>query len=220
MEEVFKILSCSGVMHNGIEYKLGIIDKLTLIRMIYEFDNRDEKAFYIPQQDIAEQVGLERRSILRAVNNLTAWGVLGASKAVIGNARHWIYESINPCTLVTKDGEYNLKERTKDSSEYKTEVANKIAKSQSYYVYLCKLDGKPVYVGKGKESRLDHCLSGASSNPALNRAVFEYSKDRFNVSKLIEGLNETQALEQEKAIIKSFIDIGIDLYNRQHNQGG
>ena len=38
-----------------------------------------------------------------------------------------------------------------------------------YYVYVCKVDGVPKYVGMGKGGRWKHCVSGKSSCSELNR---------------------------------------------------
>lgn len=71
-----------------------------------------------------------------------------------------------------------------------------------FYVYVCKVDGVAVYVGKGKGNRWKHCLSGKSHNRKLNEAVI-LGKD-VSVELLKEGMSESEALSLENSIIAVF----------------
>lgn len=82
-----------------------------------------------------------------------------------------------------------------------------------YYVYVCSLKGSAVYVGKGKNDRYKHCLSGFSHNKKLNDAVREYGKDSFKVKIVFQNLTEDQAFVKERKTIEYFLDKGCSLYN-------
>lgn len=73
--------------------------------------------------------------------------------------------------------------------------------NRDYYVYACEVNGNLVYIGKGKDNRLDHCTSGISSCKELNEDLFRYGKYKFNVFKVVDGLTEEQAFAMEKAAI-------------------
>lgn len=45
---------------------------------------------------------------------------------------------------------------------------------KSYYVYAAKYRGIIVYVGCGKDSRINHCRSGSSHNTGLNELYFRH----------------------------------------------
>lgn len=68
-----------------------------------------------------------------------------------------------------------------------------------YYVYKCFVDGKLRYVGKGKNSRYKHTISGKSHCAELNEAFFDGKEIKVQVFK--SGLTEKQALLVESTLI-------------------
>jgi hypothetical protein len=77
-----------------------------------------------------------------------------------------------------------------------------------YYVYVCKVDGVPKYVGMGKGGRWKHCVSGKSSCSELNRDY--HAGKELLVEKVKEGLLQEEAEFLEVRIIDSYPD----LYNK------
>lgn len=69
-----------------------------------------------------------------------------------------------------------------------------------YYVYIAYgKDDEILYIGKGKNKRYKHCLSGTSQSQALNRYYFNNGEDgSIYVKKYQEGLTEEEALELEE----------------------
>src|SRR5690606_29042682 len=85
--------------------------------------------------------------------------------------------------------------------------------ANEHYVYICKLDDKPVYVGKGVKDRYKHAISGQSSNLKLNEAFFTYGKERMSVEILRGGLDNKTAIEVEASTIRALLASGVELYN-------
>lgn len=81
------------------------------------------------------------------------------------------------------------------------------------YVYICYLNNKPVYVGKGTGKRYLHCTSGKSSNPRLNQAFFEYGSEAMFINFIYCDLDEWVALGLERDLIRSLTEKGFDLFN-------
>lgn len=72
---------------------------------------------------------------------------------------------------------------------------------RQYYVYECKVEGVVRYVGMGKGNRYQHCTSGKSSCPELNRD-FHAGKD-IVVEKVAEKLTKMEAqMEEAYRILK------------------
>lgn len=83
-----------------------------------------------------------------------------------------------------------------------------------YYVYACLVNNILVYVGKGKNDRYLHCMSGTSSCMELNRDLFKYGKHKFKVLKVLDCLTEKEALDMEKAVLMCEADG--TLYNKTY----
>lgn len=88
-----------------------------------------------------------------------------------------------------------------------------IERSYKAYVYICYLNGNPVYVGKGTGKRYLHCKSGKSNNFQLNQTVFTYGADSLDVQIPYYNLYDDQALYLERKLINKFIDEGFHLFN-------
>lgn len=82
-----------------------------------------------------------------------------------------------------------------------------------YYVYVCYVNQKPVYVGKGKGSRYKHCTSGKSHNLKLNQALLEYGKEAFETKFIYEYLDEQESLRLERKLIISLLNYRQKIFN-------
>lgn len=71
------------------------------------------------------------------------------------------------------------------------------AEHQDHYVYVLEYEGKCLYVGSGRKSRINHVLSGASHNKYLNEFYFYCDKEKLNLSKIAENLSKTDSLKIE-----------------------
>lgn len=109
-------------------------------------------------------------------------------------------DAVRARELVNK-AEYNLAlitpkyEKAKARLEWCKEQ-EKLAIKGRYYVYVVFVDAKAVYIGKGKNDRYKHAISGISSCLELNRDFFlgKYIEVRF----LEKYLTEEKALKQEE----------------------
>ena len=84
------------------------------------------------------------------------------------------------------------------------------------YVYVCYINKIPVYVGKGTGKRYLHCMSGKSSNPQLNQALFTYGIDSFDVQIPHFNLSDRKAYQIERRLINSLIAQGYELFNSDY----
>lgn len=78
----------------------------------------------------------------------------------------------------------------------------------SYYVYTVSMGEEIIYVGKGKDDRFKHALSGKSHNLKLNKFYFEHlllSKP-LPVVEIVEYFpTEIKALRHEKFLISEYL---------------
>lgn len=103
--------------------------------------------------------------------------------------------------ILVEKAEYNLAlitpkyEKAKARLEWCKEQ-EKLAVKGRYYVYIVFVNAKAVYVGKGKNDRYKHAVSGISSCVELNRDFFQgkYIEVRF----LEKYLTEDKALDKEE----------------------
>lgn len=68
-----------------------------------------------------------------------------------------------------------------------------------YYVYAAKQAGRLLYVGMGRQARIDHVNSGRSHNREINRHFFTIGP--MVVEKLYTGLTKSEALRRETLTI-------------------
>lgn len=81
-----------------------------------------------------------------------------------------------------------------------------------YYVYICYYKGVPVYIGKGKGDRINHCISGKSTSPKLNELYFK-DRDNLSVKKVKENTHNGHAKHVERELIREYRNKGYRLFN-------
>jgi hypothetical protein len=104
--------------------------------------------------------------------------------------------------------EQNEEEKLK-REERKREVGKK-----DYYLYVCIVDGTLRYVGKGRNNRWKHCVSGTSSCAYLNRDFFLGKTLEVWVS---EYLPEKIALSTEANLL---VSNRLQIYNKSIPKNG
>lgn len=212
--DINNIISAKTYERDGVVNRITPGQKLVLIRMIQLFEQEGEDAVTISQTELSKTTGLEYKATGAILREFILSGLISAVKLKIVQ-HQWIYTAINPTTFHKGDDtSYTTKQYSRSVPEGIL-IENKSKSIQDHYVYVCKLDSVPVYIGKGKGQRYLHCVNGMSSNSSLNKAFFECGAERMVVTKVAEGLTEKQALEKEKTLIDSFISLGYDLYNRE-----
>lgn len=211
--DIDNIISAKSYERDGVLNKISPGSKLVLMRMIQLFDEKGEEAIQIPQSTLANQTGLECKAIGTILREFITSGLISGVKLKVVQ-HQWFYTAINKTLFHRPDGTvFSIDERLRSVPEGIL-IDNKAKEVHDYYVYVCKLSGVPVYVGKGKGQRYLHCIGGMSANSLLNKAYFEHGADSMSVTKVLEDLTEKEALEKEKILIDSFTTLGYDLYNR------
>lgn len=209
------ILSAAGYIspRYGTATRVTASDKMFLVLLLDYFSGAPDEPWRIPQSEIAHLMGTEVKTTMRSVAKFIEDNVLVAVKEGVS----WVYYGVNDILVTNSSGEESIVKGSfckKPVPEKADTEEEENPNNGIYYVYVCKLKGEPVYVGKGKHSRISHCLSGASSNANLNRLVFEHREDQFEVSRVIDGVSEEYALLKEREIIDSLTVLGYDLCNK------
>mgnify|MGYP001773877427 CR=1 FL=1 len=209
-----KIIRASGYECRDKTNNLTSSAKLILIRMVGYFYETPQKPYSVSQAEISNMTGLEYKAVGKILRQFMGDGILLAAK----ETNKWDYYGIRSLTLIdTLSDTYDIPEMLcSEPVPTKSEKNQPPPTSGDFYVYVCKLKGTPVYVGKGKEGRISHCLSGCSGNADLNRLVFENSLSDFQVTKILEGVSESLALAKEKDVIESLTLVGYSLCNKMH----
>lgn len=162
--------------------------------------------------EIADYCGVSRKSVSRCVSDLVKYGILFIHEQTPKNL--WYYGVERTVLKIPKIyGEDLILEEVKYDIENVKHSARRNKKDNGYYVYICKVDDKPVYVGKGVDDRLKHTTSGKSSNIRLNEAYFSVGPERMSVEVLRGGLDSDTAIEVEASTIRALLALGVDLYN-------
>lgn len=121
--------------------------------------------------------------------------------------------------LLVQKAEYNLAQITPKYEKAKARLEwcreqERFATEGRHYVYVVFVDAKAVYVGKGKNDRYKHAVSGTSSCLELNRDFFQgkYIEVRF----LEKYLTEEKAFEQEEFWISHIKSLAQSNHTGQH----
>lgn len=214
IQDIDNLISANAYERDGVLNRISCGSRLVLIRMIQLFEQQGEEAIQISQADMAKITGLELRAIGNILKELINSGLISGVKLKIVQ-HQWLYTAVNKTLFHKGDGTSFFIEQRDRSVPSGILIENRAKDVHDFYVYVCKLDGVPVYVGKGKDNRYLHCISGMSGNSLLNKAYFDCGADRMTVTKVLEDLTEKQALEKEKTLIESFTTLGYSLYNKE-----
>lgn len=198
---------------NGNNYSLDITSRLIFFVYVNKWCKEKELPFAISRKHIAKELGLSLKTIMRIMPKLVDLGLIMACKKT---TKTWLYHGHPSFTVGDSNFEANMVEfaEPEDINMLPLEEATIPAKDANHYVYVCLSNGNPVYVGKGKNDRINHCLSGISSNAGLNK-LYLTGLTKMTVQKVQEGLTNEEALVKEADLIKSFRAIGVDLLNKQ-----
>ena len=85
---------------------------------------------------------------------------------------------------------------------------------KDYYIYTCIVDGTVRYIGKGRNNRWKHCVSGTSSCAYLNRDFFLGKTLEVWIS---EYFPEKVALDIEASLV---VSNRLQIYNKSIPKSG
>ena len=211
--EHFVVTGCVSESTNGCVAELAS-SEVKVFWFIYKELKTNNRPVIKTMDEIADFCGMSRRSVSRAVSKLTDLGILLVHEQT--SKQFWYY-GVNKVTFtlpIIYNRSIDVEELVFDDDIGKV-PCRKDAKSNAneHYVYICKLDDKPIYVGKGVKDRYKHAISGQSSNLKLNEAFFTYGKERMSVEILRGGLDNKTAIEVEASTIRALLASGVKLYN-------
>lgn len=212
MLQAYKILAASYYYVGSEKVKLTSTEKLILIMLDCLFSKQvdSDTPIKLTQRYIADSIACDLKATGKALKNLTSTGIIKAERPA-EKFNSYEYYSIGGFTLHMVDGrEIEFVQKVKSIPNA---FSRDVVYSNPYYVYICYLKGRPVYVGKGKDNRIAHCTSGKSSSQALNAALFEHGKQNMSVEKVLYNLSESNAVLKEREVICQLKSEGFTLYN-------
>lgn len=77
-------------------------------------------------------------------------------------------------------------------------------KELDHYVYVLEYKGKPIYIGSGRKSRINHVFSGCSHNKYLNEWFFYHDKELASLRKVREHLSKDESIGHEFSLILEY----------------
>jgi DNA-binding MarR family transcriptional regulator len=214
MLQAYKLIHASHYYIDDAKISLTATEKLILIKLdqIFFQTKDSDKPLKVTQRQIADAISIDLKATGYAIKRLIKNGLVGAARENENNFTCYKYYSVGGTTLYTSDErEIDFVLKVKNLPSHYKPLENSYTKP--YYVYVCRLNGIPVYVGKGKGPRLLHCISGTSSNQQLNQALFEYGADALSVDKIHENLSDEEAMTLERETINSLKEQGFSLFN-------
>lgn len=145
-----------------------------------------------------------------------AWEMLGRQKIVVKGPHQKGWSHVRCYGLVDsvityKNGfEENLPSILASDAPYDIrDICNTL---NTYYVYVYKIEGKVVYVGKGTGSRIKHYGTKIEHNPEL--AELHKQGVKVEAVKIAEGLSEEMAVRLEEAYLLAVLGSGGSLFNK------
>lgn len=101
-----------------------------------------------------------------------------------------------------------------EEEELKREGRKRQIGKKDYYIYTCIVDGTVRYIGKGRNNRWKHCVSGTSSCAYLNRDFFLGKTLEVWIS---EYFPEKVALDIEASLV---VSNRLQIYNKSIPKSG
>ena len=207
------------IKHKGAEHNRHMTDSMKraifFIRRYTELKNEAVNMCYeqfeyqacIQGHHIHRVVGLSAKEVINSLYNikvLTMDNPLGKD-----NLLCFVTPELVVTTRVGVEHEFPaiFAEGTPEKLEAKFSDLN------TFYVYVCRHEGKIIYVGKGNKDRFNHCISGSSSSPDLNSLVKR--GENLTAEKVAENLSEEMAIHLEESYMRALVLSGTSLVNRQ-----
>lgn len=210
--ESIKLLGAKEFSVGGVNLTLTLTQRVLLTMFVCKW-LKGELPVRISQKEIAEDLGIEYRTVSRLIKDLIGSELLLARKSKDRGTGYigWNYYGHKEITV---DG-FVIPENFIEFADDEIHLVNQPNTVKDYYVYVCTHKNVPVYVGKGTGLRMDHCLSGKSTSFGLNKLVIEGEIPNMKVTKMYSGLTSEQAMIKEREIIDGFRLLGYDLANVQ-----
>lgn len=145
-----------------------------------------------------KELSLDKKFPIGSVWESNNWGRF--SIISIQNARNVTVQFEDTGNVVDEVSTESIRRRHVVDRPERDRLRNYLSpKEGMHYVYIAKLDGEVIYVGKGFGKRYLHCRSGGSHNVELNRLFF--SGEVVDVSIHKDGLTNKEAEDMEKTLI-------------------
>lgn len=214
-ENGFMFLKAKAVLtEEGIQAELTPAGKI-LMAHIYSEMERTQAPVHCTAENLENEYAYCLRGFQRSMKALHSGGVIDYGQLGSRNSGNTFFKiskltviGNNQRTVIGLDGfKFDV-----DGIKTKTTMCEIVS---PYYVYMCKVDSIPVYIGKGKGARYDHCTSGASHCRELNEAVIQGRN--ISVEILFENIAEDEAYLRETTIIQGLTAAGVVLYNKKRN---
>ena len=209
---LWKQVGFKTIKVGGDEFLLQLVERL-LLALLRAKCKSSYEPFEVSMETLGSALAVDRTTIMRSMSNLDSCGLIYREKVKRFNYSTWSYIGVAAYTGVSDIyGTIAVPEIL--LADIPTTV-KACSGGNTHYVYICKKDGVPIYVGKGKGNRINHCLSGNSSSAELNKIFYSCNGDGMTVDKVIEGVPNSEAMIQEQQLINKLLADGHPLVNKQ-----